>query len=40
MSFQVIKRTRYGYVLSLDEAKMAFRAEYEAWKGTEKDQLG
>jgi hypothetical protein len=23
---------RYGYALSLDEAKAAFRAEYLAWK--------
>jgi hypothetical protein len=35
VSFQVIKRKSYGYALSLDEAKAAFRAEYEAWKGIE-----
>jgi hypothetical protein len=32
VSFQVIKRKSYGYALSLDEAKAAFRAEYETWK--------
>jgi hypothetical protein len=32
VSFQVIKRKSYGYALSLDEAKAAFRAEYEASK--------
>jgi hypothetical protein len=34
-SIQVIKRKSYGYALSLDEAKAALRAEYEAWKGIE-----
>ena len=29
VSFEVIKRKSYGYALSLDEAKAAFRAEYE-----------
>jgi len=34
VSFQPTRRKRYGNVASLDEAKAAFRAEYEAWKGT------
>jgi hypothetical protein len=34
VSFQVTKRKSYGYATSLEEAKAAFRAEYEAWKGT------
>jgi hypothetical protein len=34
VSFQLTRRKSYGNVASLDEAKAAFRAEYEAWKGT------
>jgi hypothetical protein len=34
VSFQVAKRKSYGYAPSLGEAKAAFKAEYEAWKGT------
>jgi hypothetical protein len=30
--FQVIARKSYGYTDSLDEAKAAFRAEYERWQ--------
>jgi hypothetical protein len=40
VSFRVTKRKSYGYALSLDEAKAAFRAEYETWKGTEKSGTG
>jgi hypothetical protein len=32
VSFQVTKRKSYGYALSLDDAKAAFRAEYETWQ--------
>jgi hypothetical protein len=31
------RQKSYGYALSLDEAKAAFRAEYLAWKGTRTD---
>jgi hypothetical protein len=34
VSFQVARRKSYGYALSLDAAKAAFRAEYEAWQAT------
>jgi hypothetical protein len=34
VSFQLTGRKSYGLADSLDEAKAAFRAEYEAWKGT------
>ena len=34
VSFQVTKRNSYGYAASLDEAKAAFEAEYEACKHT------
>ena len=34
ISFQVTKRKSYGYAASLDEAKAAFEAEYEACKHT------
>jgi hypothetical protein len=40
VSFQVTGRKSYGRAESLDEAKTAFRAEYLAWKGTEKDRTG
>jgi hypothetical protein len=40
VSFQVTKRKSYGYATSLEEAKAAFRVEYEAWKGTEKGGTG
>jgi hypothetical protein len=36
VSFQVTKRKSYGFATSLDDAKAAFRAEYEACKGTQK----
>jgi hypothetical protein len=32
VSFQLTRRKSYGNAPSLDEAKAAFRAEYEAWK--------
>jgi hypothetical protein len=32
VSFQVTRRKSYGYALSFEEAKAAFRAEYETWK--------
>jgi hypothetical protein len=34
-SFQLTGRKSYGNAASLDEAKAAFRAEYEAWKATQ-----
>jgi hypothetical protein len=40
VSFQVTKRKSFGYALSLEDAKAAFRAEYEAWKGTGKGGTG
>ena len=33
VSFQVTKRKSYGYAMSLEEAKAAFRAEYLAFNG-------
>jgi hypothetical protein len=35
VSFKVTKRKSYGHAASIEEAKAAFRAEYEAWKGTQ-----
>jgi hypothetical protein len=32
VSFQLTGRKSYGHVPTLDAAKAAFRAEYEAWK--------
>jgi hypothetical protein len=32
VSFQVTGRKSYGHASSLEEAKAAFRAEYEAWQ--------
>jgi hypothetical protein len=32
VSFQITRRKSYGYATSLEDAKTAFRAEYEAWK--------
>jgi len=32
VSFRVTNRKSYGYAVSLEEAKAAFRAEYLAWK--------
>ena len=32
VSFELIRRKSYGYALSLDEAKAAFKAEYLAWR--------
>lgn len=40
VSFQVTKRNSYGYATSLEEAKAAFRAQYEAWKGTQDSGSG
>jgi hypothetical protein len=34
VSFQLTRRKSYGHVPSLEEAKAAFRAEYEAWRRT------
>jgi hypothetical protein len=34
VSFLLTNRTSYGHADSLDEAKGAFRREYEDWKGT------
>jgi hypothetical protein len=36
VSFQLTGRKSYGRAESLEEAKAAFRAEHEAWKGTQK----
>jgi hypothetical protein len=40
VSFMITKRKSYGRATSLEEAKAAFRAEYEAWKGTQKSGTG
>jgi hypothetical protein len=40
VSFDLTKNKSYGYSASLDEAKAAFRAEYEAWKGTKGSPAG
>jgi hypothetical protein len=40
VSFRVTKRKSYGYAVSLEDAKAAFRAEYLAWKGTEQSGTG
>jgi hypothetical protein len=32
VSFQLTGRKSYGYAPTLDEAKAAFRVEYEAWQ--------
>jgi hypothetical protein len=34
VDFQLTGRKSYGHAVSLEEAKAAFRAEYEKWKGT------
>jgi hypothetical protein len=34
ISFQLTGRKSYGHAASLAAAQAAFRAEYEAWKGT------
>jgi hypothetical protein len=34
VSFQLTGRKSYGHVPTLDEAKAAFRAEYEKWKSS------
>jgi hypothetical protein len=34
ISFQLTKRKSYGYASTLEEAKTAFRVEYEASQGT------
>jgi hypothetical protein len=40
VSFQLTGRKSYGHVSTLEEAKAAFRAEYERWKGPESDPAG
>jgi hypothetical protein len=40
VSFQVTERKSYRYAPTLEEAKAAFRAEYLAWKGTERSGTG
>ena len=40
VSFQLTGRKSYGRAESLDEAKAAFRAEDETWKGTEQGGTG
>jgi hypothetical protein len=35
VSFQLTGRKSYGRAGSLQDAKRAFRTEYEAWKGTQ-----
>jgi hypothetical protein len=32
VSFQITDRKSYGHAATLDDAKAAFRAEYEAWE--------
>jgi hypothetical protein len=32
ISFELTRKRSYGNVMSLEEAKAAFRAEYEAWQ--------
>jgi hypothetical protein len=32
VAFELTGRESYGYAASLDEAKVAFRAEYEGWQ--------
>jgi hypothetical protein len=34
VSFQLTGRKSYGHTPTLDEAKVAFRTEYEVWMGT------
>jgi hypothetical protein len=34
VDFQITGRKSYGHAPSLEEAKAAFRAEYEAWRRT------
>ena len=36
VDFFLTRRKSYGDALTLDEAKAAFRAEYEAWRGTKE----
>jgi hypothetical protein len=40
VSFQLTGRKSYGYAPTLEEAKAAFRAQYLAWKGTDKGTSG
>jgi hypothetical protein len=35
VSFQMTNRKSYGHAPTLDAAKVAFRAEYEAWRATQ-----
>jgi hypothetical protein len=35
VSFQLTTRKSYGHVATLDEAKVAFKAEYAAWRATQ-----
>jgi hypothetical protein len=34
VDFQLTHHISYGYARTLEDAQAAFRAEYEAWKGT------
>jgi hypothetical protein len=38
VDFQITGRKSYGHASTLDDAKAAFRAEYEAWKGANGQQ--
>jgi hypothetical protein len=40
VDFQITGRKSYGHTATLDEAKAAFRKEYEAWKGTKDRPAG
>jgi hypothetical protein len=40
VSFQVTGRKSYGRAGSLEDAKAAFRTDYEAWKGTQNSGSG
>jgi hypothetical protein len=40
VSFQLTGKKSYGHAPSLEEAKAAFKAEYETWKGTEQSGTG
>jgi hypothetical protein len=35
VSFQLTNRESYGHVATLDEAKVAFKAKYAAWRATQ-----
>jgi hypothetical protein len=40
VDFQITSGKSYGHAPTLDEAKAAFRVEYEAWKGTKDRPAG